>query len=286
MSYHRPTQIADVFEVLKLPGIQIVAGATDVFPANSKPALTGPVLDLTGIPGLCGISETTDGWRIGATTKWAELARAKLPPAFAALQTAALQIGSPQIQNSATVAGNLCNASPAADGVPPLLVLDAMIELTSQTGARRCSLETFILGVRKTALRPGEIVTAIHIPARSVQGASAFEKLGARKYLVISICMVAVRINISGGKIDSAAISVGACSPVATRLSALEQQLVGAASNDPESWESHLPEAVKSMLSPIADIRSDASYRLDAAVELTTKTIRGAIAAQFGGTAH
>src|SRR5690606_35270448 len=123
------------------------------------------------------------------------------------------------IQNMASVAGNLCNASPAADGVPGLLVLDAEVELRSASATRTLALGDFILGNRKTALRPDEMVTAIRVPKTSTDGASAFEKLGARRYLVISIAMAAVRVVADDdGRVSSAAIAVGSCSAVAQRL--------------------------------------------------------------------
>ena len=92
------------------------------------------------------------------------------------------------------MAGNLCNASPAADGVPALMVLDAEVAISSAAGSRMLALGDFILGNRKTALQPNEMVTAIHVPKASTAGASAFEKLGARRYLVISIAMAAARV--------------------------------------------------------------------------------------------
>ena len=99
---------------------------------------------------------------IGARTTWTDLVRHPLPPAFDALKQAAREVGSVQIQNVASVAGNLCNASPAADGVPPLLALDAEVELRSARRARAClPLGDFILGNRRTALQAGELVTAI-----------------------------------------------------------------------------------------------------------------------------
>src|SRR5690606_23592351 len=121
---------------------------------------------------------------------------------------AALEVGSGQIQNVASIAGNLCNASPAADGVPGLMVLDAEVELRSATTTRRLPLEKFILGNRRTALAPGEMVTAIRVPKASTSGTSAFVKLGARRYLVISIAMAAVRLTVEDGRVGSAAVAV------------------------------------------------------------------------------
>ena len=281
MSYYRPTTLPDALGILASGGVKMVAGATDVFPATTAPALSGPTLDLTGIAELSGITKTATGWRIGATTTWDQVAKATLPPAFAALQQAAADVGSPQIQNSATVAGNLCNASPAADGVPPLLVLDAAVELSSVSGTRQMPIGEFLQGVRQTALEPGEILTAVLIPEQATKGTSAFEKLGGRKYLVISICMVAARIEITDRKISAAAISVGSCSPVAQRLPDLEAALLGCDPHNPGQWEPAIAALVTSALSPIDDIRANASYRMDAAIELTSRAIRRAIK---GGT--
>ena len=277
MTYHRPTDLTDAFGILANSGTQILAGGTDVFAAITGRELRGDVLDISAIAQLRGITRTDSGWRIGATTTWSDLAKTPLPPAFTALQQAAREVGSLQIQNSATIAGNLCNASPAADGVPPLLVLDAVIEIGSRAGIRRLPLSEFILGVRKTAIKAGEIVTAIHIPQTGLQGASAFQKLGARKYLVISICMVAARITAIDGVIANAAISVGACSPVACRLTLLEQAMVGCRYDDPAAWQDALKQQVCALLSPIDDIRADAKYRRSAARELINRTILAAI---------
>lgn len=276
MAYHRPTDLKDALDILANTDARILAGGTDIFPTHSGRELHGDVLDITGIAQLGGISRTGDGWQIGATATWSDVANAPLPAAFRALQQAARMVGSLQIQNSATVTGNLCNASPAADGVPPLLVLDAEVEIASLQGARRLPLSEFIQGVRDTALNADEIVTAIHLPQGAVQGVSAFEKLGARKYLVISICMVAARIVVSDKTITNAAISVGSCSPVARRLATLESALVGCRIDDPSAWQDVLEQQVETMLAPIDDIRADAEYRNTAAIEMIQRTILNA----------
>lgn len=273
MAYHRPTDLSDAFGILAKSNMPILAGGTDVFAVETGRELRGDVLDITAIAQLGGIAQTDDGWRIGAITTWSEIVNAVLPSAFLALQQAAREVGSLQIQNSATVAGNLCNASPAADGVPPLLALDASVEIGSQNGIRQRPLAEFITGVRKTALQPGEMVTAIHIPASAVQGASAFQKLGTRKYLVISICMVAARITLSDKVITEAAISVGSCSPVACRMPVLEAALRGQRPDDPTAWQAVLEQQLVDLLTPIDDIRADAGYRSAAAVEMINRSI-------------
>lgn len=276
MAYHRPTNLMDAYGILANESVQILAGGTDVFPAQTGRELQGDIIDITAITELRGITQTDNGWRIGACATWSDVANAALPPGFIALQQAARELGALQIQNSATIAGNLCNASPAADGVPPLLVLEAEVEIGSAKGLRRMPLSDFITGVRKTALQADEIVTAIRIPKTATLGASAFHKLGARKYLVISICMVAARIQQTGGVIQNAAVSVGACSPVACRLPELEAALVGQKFDAPSAWKIALDQDVNQILAPIDDIRADAGYRKVAAVELINRAITDA----------
>ena len=187
--------------------------------------LAGDILDLTGLEELRGITLSRVGLRIGACARWAEIAGASLPPALAALQQAAREVGGRQIQNAGTIGGNLCNASPAADGLPPLLALDAEVELASATGVRRLALVDFVTGPRQTALRPGEMLAAVVIPRTGLMGRSRFLKLGARKYLVISIASVAVRLVEREGRVADLAVAVGACSAVARRIKAVEAAL-------------------------------------------------------------
>jgi CO/xanthine dehydrogenase FAD-binding subunit len=169
------------------------------------------------------------------------------------------------------VAGNLCNASPAADGVPPLLALDARVELRSARGQRELPLADFILGARRTALEPGELVTAILVPAAPAATRSHFAKLGARRYLVISIAMVAVVIEPQGGRVARARVAVGACSAVARRLQALEAALAGApldAGLGALALEEHFQ-----ALQPIDDLRASAGYRREAARVLVRRAL-------------
>jgi len=241
-----------------------VAGGTDIYPAHVGRSLPASVVDISRIAELRGISATDTELRIGAAVTWSELLAAHLPPAFDGLKQAAREVGSRQIQNRGTIAGNLCNASPAADGVPPLLSLDAQVELAGPGGRRRLPLERFITGYRSTALAPGELLTAVLVPNSSIAGASAFEKLGARRYLVISIVMAAARIEFSDdGRIGNARIAVGAASPVAVRLPSLEDDLRDLARGVRPS--SLLADRHLEPLKPISDLRAAAAYRRDAA---------------------
>jgi CO/xanthine dehydrogenase FAD-binding subunit len=254
------------------PGALALCGGTDVYPAHAGRALTRPLVDLSGIEELKGIAETADGFRFGAATSWSAIARAELPPAFDALKAAAREVGSIQIQNRGTVGGNLCNASPAADGVPPLLALDASVEIAAAGGRRLLALSEFITGYRKTALEGGEILAAVIVPKPAARSASAFVKLGARRYLVISILMAAAVIEKDeAGRIATAAIAVGAASPVAQRLPELERELQGLAAGERPSVRvaaRHL-----AALTPISDVRASEDYRREAAVAVVGEAL-------------
>lgn len=272
--YLRPHTLSEAAAHLARGPCRVLAGGTDLYPGAGA-RLEGPVLDVTAVAGLAGIT-IGEGLRIGAATSWTEIAEAPLPAGLRALQQAAVQIGGRQIQNAGTVGGNLCNASPAADGVPPLLAVDAEVELVSAAGTRRMPLSAFITGPRRTGLATGEVLAAIHIPAAGLAGRSAFLKLGARTHLVISIAMVAARVVLTDGRVTGAAIAVGACSAVACRLPAVETALTGAA---PDRIADRVrTEDVAAALTPIDDIRASASYRLTAATELVRRALAEAVA--------
>jgi len=270
LSFQRPNTLKAALEALKDPSLQVIAGGTDVFPAAGRSPLSRGVLDVTQIAGFRGISHAQGWTRIGAATTWTDIVRAKLPGAFTALQQAAREVGSVQIQNTGTIAGNICNASPAADGVPPLLALDAQVEIAGGLGITRLvDLSEFILDVRRTNLAADELVTALLIPDQPAQTASAFEKLGSRCYLVISICMTAANILLDQtGRISQARVAVGSCSAVARRLTGLEDDLIGQRPQDVRITPAHL-----APLSPIDDVRGSGAYRLDAAQEQCRRAI-------------
>jgi CO/xanthine dehydrogenase FAD-binding subunit len=270
MSYVRPHSLTEAVS-LAARGARILAGGTDIYPLTREQELAGPVVDIAGLPGLRGISATPDGMRIGACTTWADIVAADLPPGLAALAVAARQVGGRQIQTAGTVGGNLCTASPAADGVPPLLACDAEVELAGPAGGRWLALSDFLTGPRRTALGAGEVLVAVHLPQAGLAGRSAFLKLGARAYLVISIVMVAVRLVVTGGVVTGVAVAVGSAAPTARRLAAVERALLGV----PVGRALHaVSDAdVAAGLAPIDDIRSTAEYRLQAAAVLVRRAV-------------
>jgi CO/xanthine dehydrogenase FAD-binding subunit len=264
--YARPSNLDDALGLLAESGARVIAGGTDVYPDAGERPLQADFVDVSGISALRGVSVDGRGVRVGAATTWSDIVRADLPPAFDALKVAARDVGAVQIQNRGTIAGNLCNASPAADGAPPLLILDAEVELASRRGTRRLALDVFINGARRTLLAPDEVMTAIITPLPSPTMRSAFFKLGARRYLVISIVMVAVALDVVEGIVRDARIAVGACSAVAQRIRQAERRLTGASASP---GLARLIEANDlAQLAPIDDIRASADYRRDVALTL------------------
>ena len=259
-------------------GGQILSGGTDFYPSLGDRAAPSDIIDISRVAEMQGVRLESDHVRIGGRTTWTEIIRTPLPRCFDALKAAAREVGSVQIQNRGTVAGNLCNASPAADGVPPLLALDAQVELISTADTRRLPLSEFLVGNRKTLRRSDEVLSAVIIPRDLEDARSAFLKLGARRYLVISIAMVAAVVTLDSRRtISQARVAVGSCSVTARRLADLERDLVGIAIAP--GWTSCVSANHLRLLSPIDDVRATAAYRNDAALTLVRRTLEACVEA-------
>lgn len=263
---------------LAATGGQVLSGGTDFYPALGERLPAGDVVDISSLTEIRGISFENDWIRIGGLTTWTDVIRTPLPRCFDALKAAAREVGSVQIQNRGTVAGNLCNASPAADGVPPLLALDAEVELTSLAGRRRVPVAQFITGNRKTLRKANEILSAVNVPRAIENAASAFLKLGARRYLVISISMVAAIVQAdSAGHVVEARVAVGSCSATPQRLRDLEKNLLGRACV-PGLGNAVRPEHLEP-ISPIDDVRATAEYRRDVSLTLVRRALEACVEA-------
>lgn len=272
-SYLRPTELKEALAALAAGPRIILAGGTDYYPARVGQPLDDDLLDITALPDLRRIGDEGTHWRIPALATWTDLLETPLPPLFDGLKLAAREVGGVQIQNAGTLCGNLCNASPAADGTPNLLALDATVELSSARATRRLPVAEFVTGSRSILRRPEEMVTAIIVPKPRHEARSTFLKLGARKYLVISIVMVAAVVQIGDDhRVASARIAVGSCSAVAQRLPGLEAALAG------RKLDAGLADLARSehlaSLSPIDDVRGAAAYRREAALTIVKRAIR------------
>jgi len=291
---YKPTELDQALGIVAgaASPVIVLAGGTDLYPAHVGRKFTGPVLDISRIHSLNTIElvepENQPTLRIGAAVTWSAIARrehaALQAPRLDCLVMAAREVGGLQIQNLGTVVGNLCNASPAADGVPALQALDARVKLVSQRATREVPLIDFITGPRQTALTTDEIVESILIPVPSGQSGNAshstFLKLGHRRYLVISAVMTAMRIDWQDNQVTDVAVSVGACGPTAVRMNALEAQIVG---RDPAQLtdlaEAPISSELLSVLKPIDDLRGSAQYRVSAADQLIRRSMAAMAAA-------
>jgi CO/xanthine dehydrogenase FAD-binding subunit len=269
-SYLRPLSLSDALTALAVRGPLVsLAGGTDFYPARVAEAPSDAVLDITGLPGLRRIERRADHWWIPCLATWTDVIEADLPPVFDGLRQAARQVGGVQIQNMGTLVGNVCNASPAADGIPCLLALEAEVELVSVRGTRCLKLEDFVLGPRQTARRPDELVLGLRLRCTDDAARSVFLKLGSRRYLVISIAMVAAVITrADDGCMTRARIAVGACAATARRLPALEAALIGTRGDTVMILDEHL-----APLSPIDDVRASAAYRRHAVTALLRRAV-------------
>lgn len=271
-SYLRPTSLDEAIVALADRPRTMLAGGTDIYPARVGRRIDDDILDVTGLPDMRAIT-TVDGIvRIPALATWTDVIRHDLPPAFDGLKTAARAVGGVQIQHRGTVAGNLCNASPAADGLPNLMALDANVELVSAAGRREMPVGAFVEGNRRTARRPDELVTAVLVQLPAETARSTFLKLGSRAYLVISIAMVAAVVEVgSNGRIAMARIVVGACSEVPQRIDAAEARLVGRTPSPRLADE--VVAADLAGLTPIDDVRGTAVYRRAVALTLVQRAV-------------
>jgi N-methylhydantoinase B len=270
-AYFRPTTLDEALAIRAGQPVTVLAGGTDVYPMRANKVGWGDmrrddVLDISAISELKGIEQTAERLRFGALTTWSQMRRADLPPAFAGYQTASRDVGGAQVQNRGTLVGNICTASPASDGIPCLLSLDAEIELASERGRRTVPIQEFITGYRQTVCGHDELVTAILIPHAPAGAVGEFLKLGARRYLVISIAMVAAVVAVDeAGVIHHASVAVGSCSEVAKRLHDLEAALVG---QPVASAPDLIEDAHFAALKPIGDLRASGHYRDSAARDL------------------
>jgi CO/xanthine dehydrogenase FAD-binding subunit len=261
--YFRPRTVDEALSLLVERRPQPLAGGTDVYPALASGAAPVPLLDLGGIEGFAGpVVEDADGFVIPPLATWTTVIETPLPPQFDVLRQAGREVGGRQIQNRGTVVGNVCNASPAADGTVALMALDARVRLRGPDGSREVPLVDFVVGNRRTLRRPDELVVALVVPRRD--GArSAFRKLGARRYLVISIAMTAVVVTEHDGLVASAAVAVGSCNARAVRLASIERWLIGRPLAEAAAELVDGPPLPE--LAPITDIRAEAAYRARAA---------------------
>jgi len=249
------------------PGLRPVAGGTDLMVCEPEDRAGMPgALDLFALPELAGIRELTEGehaggLEIGAAVTFTEIRRSPLVRArYPALAAAAAVVGGWQIQNRATIGGNAANASPAGDSLPVLLALDAEVVAVGADGERRIPYREFHTGYRRTALRPGELLTAFRLPPPPPGSRQAFRKVGTRAAQAISKVVVAALGRVDeGGRFDLFRLAAGSVAPTPVRLGAVEAAIAGRPAD--EATAALAGRLAAGSVTPIDDVRSTADYR-------------------------
>ncbi len=258
--------------------VKVLAGGTDLLVnlKKNQGTCTG-LVNIKTLPGLTGINFTALTMRIGALTKISAIVENEsLQAEFPVLRAAAQSLGTPQIRNLATVGGNLCNASPAADLAVALLVYGAKVFMTGPHGTREMLLEQFITGPGQTALAKGEILTAVELVRPAATANGAFMKHGKRKSHEIAIVNLAVLLlpDQDHSTIAEAKIALGAVAPTPLRARRAEEILINQQAGD-SLWERAAVEAMAEV-HPIDDARSTAGYRTEMVGVLLKRVLRTA----------
>ena len=262
-SYHRPSTLAEAIAMkADLAGARYVAGGTDLI-VRIKSGVERPpaLISLRSIPELTAVQSRSGGLRIGAGALLGDLLdHPEMGARHPALREAIAAMGSVQIRNSATLGGNLCNASPAADAAPPLLVYEAEVEVLGSDGAvGRLPIDRLFVGPGRTALQADAVLTAITLPTPDPELRSLFMRK-QRVHMDLAITSLAVALRIDGaGECRDVRVAAGAVAPVPLRLRAAEGVLEGR--RPTEDLLAKAADAAMDEVAPISDVRAQAGYR-------------------------
>lgn len=275
----RPEHLNTVLVVIKDGGGVPLAGGTDLL-VRIKKKLLAPkkLIDLSGLSELAKVRDAGDYIIIGAMTTHAQvlesvIARKYLPLLVQGCAT----VGSPQIRNAGTLGGNIMNASPAADSIPPLVALGARVILSSAEGTREINLEDFITGPGKTQILPDELLTNIVVKKMQPDERGMYKKLGQRRALAISIASCAVKFEYDplSGRCSNPRVAFGSVAPVVKRSRELERLL--AAKKLDKRGIQEIANKAKKYCSPISDIRASAEYRREMCASLLYEILQDLI---------
>lgn len=272
VEYLSPGSVAEAVKALQADGARVMAGGTDLLVqmrvGRAKPKV---VVDLKRIPGIAEIREQDGGFIIGAAASGAAIGEHEgLRQAWPGVVEAANLIGSTQVQGRASLGGNLCNASPAADSVPALIAAGAMCVIAGPKGEREAPVETIQTAPGKTSLAPNEVLIAFRLPKRAAHSGDAYLRLIPRTEMDIAVVGAGVSVTLdASGRCIAARVSVGAVAPTALLVEAAGAALVG--SSFEEAALAKLEAAVAAAAKPISDKRGTAEYRTKVAAVLARR---------------
>jgi carbon-monoxide dehydrogenase medium subunit len=260
--YRCPKSLEEALNTLhKFPKSEAIAGGTDLMIRLQAHNLQVHMLvDISRLPELKGIWQEGNQVFIGAATTYQEMIESQLLLQVAfPLVEASHKVGAAQIQHMGTIGGNIANASPAADLLPPLSILEAKVHLQSVISHRELPIKDFIKGVRKTDLRPGELITRISFPPLSREVGASFVKFGLRQQQAISVVSVSARLLVRNYLIESVGIALGAVAPTVIRSQNAECFLLGKPPSLPVFLDAG--NIARTDACPISDIRGSATFR-------------------------
>lgn len=277
MKYHAPSSVAEAVKLAAgATGItRFLSGGTDVL-VQLRAGMVTPdnLIDLKKIPGLRDISKTADGgWRIGAAVSGAEMRRhAALCADWPGVVEGMNLVGSTQVQGRATLVGNLCNGSPAADSVPGMVAAGARVVVTGPNGTREVAVEDIPAGPGKTKLQPGEMIEAVLLPARGKQGGDAYLRFIPRTEMDIAVVGVGISLTLDGDKVAAARVALGAVAPTVLLVDAAAKAIIGTTLDD--AALAGLTAAVRAAANPISDKRGTAEFRKEVVGVLAGRAAR------------
>lgn len=277
MRYHAPSSVAEAVKLAAgTTGItRFLSGGTDVL-VQLRAGMVTPddLIDLKKIPGLHDITKTADGgWRIGATVSGAEMRRhAALCADWPGVVEGMNLVGSTQVQGRATLAGNLCNGSPAADSVPGMVAAGARVVVTGPNGTREVAVEDIPAGPGKNTLQKGEMIEAVLLPPRGAAGGDAYLRFIPRTEMDIAVVGVGISLTLDGDKVVSARVSLGAVAPTVLLVDTAAKAIIGTPLD--EAALAALATAVRAAATPISDKRGTAEFRKEVVGVLAGRAAR------------
>ena len=275
LNYAAPTTVAEAVSLLSgATGLaKVLSGGTDLLVqyriGRVKPAL---IVDLKKLPGMSGISETADGFVIGAATSGALLGEhAALVKAWPGVVEAANLIGSTQVQGRASLAGNLCNASPAADSVPALIAARATVTIVGPNGTRTAPVEAIVTGPGRTSLAKGEFITLFHLPKQAPRTGDAYLRFIPRTEMDIAVVGAGVCLALdANGVIADARVCLGAVAPTQVLVDDAAKAIIGSKLDD--AALAKLDAACRAACNPITDKRGTIDFRIKVAGVMARRT--------------
>lgn len=285
MRYHTPATFEEAARIAGAAGgiTRFLAGGTDVL-VQLRAGMVTPddLIDIKHIPGVGDIARTADGgWRIGAAVPGAVMrAHAGLAAEWPGVVEGMNLVGSTQVQGRATLAGNLCNGSPAADSVPGLVAAGAVAEIVGPAGRRDLPVEDIPTGPGKTALAPGEVVAAIRLPARGAHAGDAYQRFIPRTEMDIAVVGCAVNLRLEGDRVAEARVALGAVAPRVILVPEAAAAIVGT-TLDAAALDA-LAAAARAAAKPISDKRGTAEFRIHVSGVLAQRVAQAALARAKG----